>query len=182
MGPTSMARALLAYTGLGTDPSCIAPSALQKTALLLGTPRASPVGGTHLAAPNSTSIYSAPQSWQLRTPRRVWGGSYLQGCRVSKGLQGLQGLSSVGLWLLGDKLQGKTCRCGVSGCHGHPGSTARARREGWGAVCVVRPGAKSRRDKGWRGNQGWGAQAGWGERSEAELEGEHRGLRRRCGV
>lgn len=32
--------------------------------------------------------------------------SYLQGCRV-KGLQGLPGLRRVGLWLLGDQLQGK---------------------------------------------------------------------------
>lgn len=70
--------------------------------------------GTHLSVLISTS---PPHSLEqvATVPREGLGGSYLQGCRVSKGLQGLQGLSSVGLWLLGEKLQGKTCRRGVSG-------------------------------------------------------------------
>lgn len=42
--------------------------------------------------------------------------SYLHGWRVCKGLQGLQGLHGlrrVGLWQVGDKLQGKTCSHGL---------------------------------------------------------------------
>lgn len=115
MEPTSPARRLLGCTGLVTDPGHITPCAPQKTAPLSGAPSAS--------LPPSPPLPPLPCSWLPRCPGRVWGGSYLQGCRVSKGLQGLQGLqglSSVGLWLLGDKLQGKTCRRGVSGCWGAP--------------------------------------------------------------
>lgn len=87
---------------------------IKDSSTLLGHPRTSLVEGTHLSVLISTS---PPHSLEqvATVPREGLGGSYLQGCRVSKGLQGLQGLSSVGLWLLGEKLQGKTCRRGVSG-------------------------------------------------------------------
>lgn len=71
--------------------------------------------GTHLSVPISTSPPHSLEQVATVSGEGLGGGSYLQGCRVSKGLQGLQGLSSVGLWLLGEKLQGKTCRRGVSG-------------------------------------------------------------------
>lgn len=77
-------------------------------------------GHLHLGGPTfSTSPHPPSPELVAVVPREGLGGSYLQGCRVSKGLQGLQGLqglSSVGLWLLGDKLQGKTRQQGVSGC------------------------------------------------------------------
>lgn len=121
-------RPLLGCTGLGTDSGHITSCFPQKTVLLLGPPKAFLVGGPTSLSPSPPlplpcTVPSAP-ALAATVPGDGLGVSYLQGCRVSKGLQGLQGLSSVGLWLHGDKLQGKTCRHGVSRAGGHPRGTA----------------------------------------------------------
>lgn len=90
----------------------------QRQSYAFGVPQDIPGGEDPSFCPH---LHLSPLIPWSRWPQflgRVWGRSYLQGCRVSEGLQGLQGLqglSSVGLWLLTDKLQGKTCRRGVTG-------------------------------------------------------------------
>lgn len=107
--------------------------------------------------------------------------SYLQGCRVSRGLQGLQGLSSVGLWLLRDKLQGEMCQGGVTGCQWAP----RWQRPLWPA-CGSLEGARGQKQSLGQGlepgDQGCGAERGQEDGSRAALEDEHEGQQERCRV